>query len=440
MKILKKLLIIFIAITILFFQTRISVFADNTVQNSENTSENTVSDENSVNNSVTNEQEDDSSNKIDDLNAQKEDLEALVNAKQTQMGIVEDQISEALAEVESLSLRISEKKAEIENIEAEEISLMSYIEEAEKSLAEYTEKYEKEKALLEQRLVAMYEMGEIKYLDVLLNSESLSDFLSRYYLVSEITESDFELVSSVKDSKTQMESLTESLKEKKEELEQDKIDKEKYQISLSNMEILKNNKLNALNAEELAIYQEVENYKNEIESIESEIKMLALNNIGDTYVGGNMIWPTPGYTTITSNFGMRTHPITGIYKLHTGVDIGAPYGSTFVAANSGVVIKAEMNSAYGNMVIIDHGGGVVTLYAHGSEILVEVGQTVTQGTAVLKVGSTGYSTGPHAHFEIRINGEYVNPLDYISPDNKANSNQESTENTGNEVIRVELGN
>lgn len=440
MKILKKLLIIFIAITILFFQTRISVFADNTVQNSENTSENTVSDENSVNNSVTNEQEDDSSNKIDDLNAQKEDLEALVNAKQTQMGIVEDQISEALAEVESLSLRISEKKAEIENIEAEEISLMSYIEEAEKSLAEYTEKYEKEKALLEQRLVAMYEMGEIKYLDVLLNSESLSDFLSRYYLVSEITESDFELVSSVKDSKTQMESLTESLKEKKEELEQDKIDKEKYQISLSNMEILKNNKLNALNAEELAIYQEVENYKNEIESIESEIRMLALNNIGDTYVGGNMIWPTPGYTTITSNFGMRTHPITGIYKLHTGVDIGAPYGSTFVAANSGVVIKAEMNSAYGNMVIIDHGGGVVTLYAHGSEILVEVGQTVTQGTAVLKVGSTGYSTGPHAHFEIRINGEYVNPLDYISPDNKANSNQESTENTGNEVIRVELGN
>ena len=99
-----------------------------------------------------------------------------------------------------------------------------------------------------------------------------------------------------------------------------------------------------------------------------------------------------------------------------------------------------MNSAYGNMVIIDHGGGVVTLYAHGSEILVEVGQTVTQGTAVLKVGSTGYSTGPHAHFDIRITGEYVNPLDYISPDNKANSNQESTENTGNEVIRVELGN
>ena len=85
---------------------------------------------------------------------------------------------------------------------------------------------------------------------------------------------------------------------------------------------------------------------------------------------------------------MRTHPITGIYKLHTGMDIGAPLGSTFVAANDGVVVKSEMNFAYGNMVVIDHGGGVTTLYAHGSEILVSVGDTVTQGQAVLKVGST----------------------------------------------------
>jgi murein DD-endopeptidase MepM/ murein hydrolase activator NlpD len=130
-----------------------------------------------------------------------------------------------------------------------------------------------------------------------------------------------------------------------------------------------------------------------------------------------MIWPAPGYTSITSEFGMRTHPITGIYKLHTGVDIGAPYGANFVAANDGVVIKADENAAYGKMVMIDHGGGIVTLYAHGSEICVNEGDIVHQGQTVLKVGSTGYSTGPHAHFEIRINGEYLNPMDYISPDN-----------------------
>lgn len=97
-----------------------------------------------------------------------------------------------------------------------------------------------------------------------------------------------------------------------------------------------------------------------------------------------MIWPTPGYTTITSEFGMRTHPITGIYKLHTGVDLGAPLGSNFVAANDGVVIKAEFNSAYGNMVMIDHGGGIVTLYAHGDEICVELRTNCNSGTNYFK--------------------------------------------------------
>ena len=127
-----------------------------------------------------------------------------------------------------------------------------------------------------------------------------------------------------------------------------------------------------------------------------------------------MAWPVPGYTRISSKYGMRTHPITGVYKLHTGVDISAPMGANFIAANDGIVTKAGYNSAYGNMVIIDHGGGVSTLYAHGSEILVQVGQTVKRGEAVLKVGSTGYSTGPHAHFEVRLNGVVTDPMPYIT--------------------------
>ena len=139
-----------------------------------------------------------------------------------------------------------------------------------------------------------------------------------------------------------------------------------------------------------------------------------------------MAWPVPGYTTITSQYGMRTHPITGVYKLHTGTDISAPIGATFVAANDGIVVKAEYNTAYGNMVMIDHGGGISTLYAHGSEILVSVGQTVFKGTAVLKVGSTGYSTGPHAHFEVRVNGNPVKPLDYITSYNSSSTQESET--------------
>ena len=127
-----------------------------------------------------------------------------------------------------------------------------------------------------------------------------------------------------------------------------------------------------------------------------------------------LAWPVPGYTKITSNYGMRVHPITGQYKLHTGVDISAPIGANFVAANDGIVTKAEYNTAYGKMVVIDHGGGISTLYAHGSEILVTVGQTVKKNDAILKVGSTGYSTGPHAHFEVRMNGVVTNPIPYIT--------------------------
>ena len=169
---------------------------------------------------------------------------------------------------------------------------------------------------------------------------------------------------------------------------------------------------------------QIDEYNTQVAEIEAEIKMMALNSIGPDYMGGAMTWPVPGYTSLTSLYGMRVHPITKAYKLHTGVDISAPMGATFVAAADGVVTKATFNKAYGNMVVIDHGGGVQTLYAHGSEILVQVGQQVTKGTQVLKVGSTGYSTGPHAHFEIRINGQTVDPLEYLLDLNKQPSAQQ----------------
>lgn len=140
---------------------------------------------------------------------------------------------------------------------------------------------------------------------------------------------------------------------------------------------------------------------------------------------GALAWPVPGYTSITSKYGMRIHPISGVYKLHTGVDIGADPGAYFVAANDGVVVKSVYNASYGNMVVIDHGGGLATLYAHGQQRLVEEGETVKRGQPVLVVGSTGISTGPHAHFEVRVNGSWVDPLDYILKRNSETDNSES---------------
>lgn len=138
------------------------------------------------------------------------------------------------------------------------------------------------------------------------------------------------------------------------------------------------------------------------------------NFSNEIFGNGDFIWPVPGYTSITSEFGYRTHPITGVYKLHTGTDVGAPIGADFVAMADGIVITAGTNTAYGNMVMISHGNGIVSLYAHGSKLLVKTNDVVKQGDPVLKVGSTGYSTGPHAHFEIRVNDEYVNPMQFLN--------------------------
>jgi murein DD-endopeptidase MepM/ murein hydrolase activator NlpD len=405
----KKYLNIVIVFILLFCHSYIFVFAENDENLS--TLENTLEQEDNI------EEENRAEQEIENLKNKKSELEDSISEKEAQIGVVEGTLSKTLEEIEVLSTKIEEKKNEISALETQEISLMNFINVEEKKLEEYSERYEKEKKLLEKRLVVMYEMGETKFLDVLLKSRGISDFLSKYYLLSEIGKADSKLVKNVKNDKEQTEAITQALKEKKEELEKDKQDKEKYEISLSNMEILKNNKVANLNEEENKLYAQIEEYRNHISDIEQEIKRIALQNLGKVYIGGNFVWPTPGYTTITSPFGMRTHPITGIYKLHTGVDIGAPYGSNFIASNDGVVVKADYNFAYGNMVMIDHGGGVMTLYAHGSEILVNEGDEVKQGQAILKVGSTGYSTGPHAHFEIRINGEYLNPLDYVSPDN-----------------------
>lgn len=363
-------------------------------------------------------------NTLDGLQQEKTEIESNLEQSNMQMELVETELSDLLIKVEEISLEILEKSAEINKLNVENDKLGLYIKNVETDLKKISEKYNKNKETLEQRLVATYKRGKTTYLDILLNSKGLMDFLSNYYLLSKIIEADNALIDEVSAAKNYMEKLDLSLKEKKDKLEANKAEIRRNTISLENMQVLKNKEISELSEKELELHNQIEQYQNEIENIEKEIRFLSIANVGSEYIGGSMAWPVPGYTRITSQFGMRTHPITGIYKLHTGTDIGAPMGAMFIAANSGVVVKAEYNSAYGNMVIIDHGGGVNTLYAHGSEILVELGQIIEQGMPVLKVGSTGYSTGPHAHFEVRVNGEYKNPIDFITSYNSNENNSQ----------------
>lgn len=390
------------------------------------------------NNDENNEENSDEEEKtLDDLQLEKSELENEINSSNEQIQFIESDLSTIVAEISTINQKILDKQMEIETLEAQEGDLLAYIEKAEYELNSSNERYEKQKDLLEKRLVAMYELGEVSYLNLILHSKSITEFFSNYYLISEITAADTELLKNVEAEKKYNKKLKEALETKKNILSASRETREKNAISLANMAIIKNNKLLELTEEQAELQRMVEEYQNQIAEIETEIRLLAIANVGKDYVGGAMAWPVPGYTRITSSFGMRTHPITGVYKLHTGVDIGAPMGANFIAANDGIVTYAGQNTAYGNMVIIDHGGGITTLYAHGSEILVEVGQTVFQGTPVLKVGSTGYSTGPHAHFEVRINGEYVQPLDYITSYNTQAEEKQNVEENNDETKEKE---
>lgn len=310
--------------------------------------------------------------RTNELQEQKQLLEEQNEEFSSQLQFVNEELTATIIEVSELTQNIYEKQTEIEKLTLESEKLENKIAQVEVKLETATEEYNTQKDLLEKRLVAMYEMGDTSYLDLLLNSSGISGFLSNYYYISEITSTDTELLNIVKEQKEEIEKLMKAIQKDRVKLNTAKSNLEKASIAISNMVIIKNQRVQTLTEEELALQKQVEEYQAQIQAVESEIRLLSLSSDNSEYVGGGFVWPVPGYTRVSSVFGMRTHPITGVYKLHTGTDISAPMGSTFVAANDGIVVKAGYNGAYGNMVILDHGGGVSTLYAHGSEILVQI--------------------------------------------------------------------
>ena len=348
-----------------------------------------------------------------ELEAQRDEINSQKEEANNQITEIQSELSENLQEVQELTEKIENYEQEISQLRNEEETLKDEINELEKQLSISENNYNKQKKLLEDRLVTLYEAGETSYLDVLLNSKSISDFISNYYLISEIAKYDTELLTDIENEKIKIENSKKEVEAKKDSLKSEKIKKERKNIVLENTRILRNKYISQLTEEEKQLQEKINIYNEELKKIEADILLLTSTNLSKEYTGGIMSWPVPGYSRITSHFAMRVHPITKVYKLHTGIDIGAPEGANFIAATDGLVIKAGRSAAYGNMVIIDHGGGVTTLYAHGSEIVVEVGQLVSRGDVVMKVGSTGYSTGPHAHFEVRIDGKYVQPLNFL---------------------------
>lgn len=265
---------------------------------------------------------------------------------------------------------------------------------------------------LAKRVRDIYINGQINYLDVLFGAKDFQDFFTRMDLLKRVIQQDYDLVQVVFAEKTAIETS-------QKELEKDKTAKEKLVASAAD----RKKEAEKKQAAKQAIIDKMETDRatqeriiNENLAASKEVEQMIRNSRYQPASpalsgGGALNWPLGG--PITSPFGWRVHPITGASRFHSGIDIGGDYGDTIHAAGAGIVSYAGWISGYGYAVIIDHGGGISTLYGHNQALLVSEGQSVSQGQAIAECGSTGNSTGPHCHFEVRVDGEPVDPMGYL---------------------------
>ncbi len=375
--------------------------------------------ENTVSNEMTNE----TSNSVNtlSLNEQKEQVAEELAKAEEQLTYVQDELSEAIVQLQQMDDKINEYQASLDEVSSKYEELQQKVAESEAQLAEAEEKYESKLNLLKKRLVAIYKNGETKYLDVLMNSKSIIDFVSKYYAVQKIAEMDSQTIEELKEQKLNLEKINNELEEDKAQMKLTKIEAEKQTVVLTNTRTVYENQKNSLSESEKQLNAQIETYKKQQEELENLIRYTISGSTYELkYSGGVMIWPTLESSYITSPYGSRLHPIQGIVKNHDGIDIGGKMGDPVYAAADGIVIYSQFNTGgYGNMIMIDHGlnsNGVkiVTLYAHGNKLLKNVGDTVKQGDIIMEMGSTGNSTGPHVHFEVRENGTHVDPKNYLS--------------------------
>ena len=267
--------------------------------------------------------------------------------------------------------------------------------------------------VFQKRLRSSYMNGEVGFMDVLFDSTSFTDFLTRFDMLERLLGQDQKLLDEIEAKKAQIEAQKVALEKKCSDLEQLQSNQETALAELDSIAAQKSALVEQVeNDKELAqqAYDELEKASNEL-----AVKIRALQKESN-YTGnfnGVFTWPTPGYQKVSCDYGPRIHPITKIKSTHTGIDIAAPGGANIVAAADGEVIFAGPYGVWGNAVILNHGDGITTLYAHQSKILTTKGQIVARGDVIGKVGSTGWSTGNHLHFEVRVNGNPVNPWTYL---------------------------
>ncbi len=360
--------------------------------------------------------------KLSDANSQK--LEAQIAALNEQMENLQTQITGTKDDIDAAIANKKKLDSEM-NILIQKIALTNQlIEELSNNIAQkdgeilereaaYADKY----ALFKERLRVTHEEGQITYIELLFGAQSLSDFLSRVDRVGAMLEYDTKIMQQLKDEKADLETVRADYQSKKQvqeeylaqlKADEDELEKKKTEAASYLTKLQKNEStylamLEKMDAEEQKLQADLEKYLKELQEKENS-----------KFVGGKFMWPVPTkYTRVSSPYGGRTSPITGKWEFHNGIDIPASYGVDIYASNSGTVTKAEYHWSYGNYIMVDHGGGYATLYAHCSQILVSKGDKVSRGDVIAKVGSTGSSTGNHLHFSLYESSKHTDPMKFF---------------------------
>ncbi len=348
-----------------------------------------------------------------DLKKQQEMLSQQIKQNQSLLQSKKNEENKTYLELKAINNTLSKTSRQLKSTESQLYNLQQELIALEQELAKESETLENCKETLEERLIAIYQQGDVHILEVLFGSTTITDFLTRWDLLSRLTENNKNLISETQAKVTSIQEKQKAIEEKKQALatlkEHQNAQKRELAVASSRQQKL----YSSVKSERAKLEQALNELEEQSRKIAEEIRRKTQGTTGQSLGTGTFTWPAPGYKRITSQYGMRYHPILKKRKLHTGMDIGAPKGANIVAADSGTVIQVGWNGGYGNTVMINHGNNKVTLYAHCSATLVSVGQTVQKGDVIAKVGSTGWSTGPHLHFEVRINGEPVNPTKYL---------------------------
>lgn len=355
-----------------------------------------------------------------DLQSELEDIQSQRQELENKLNKIENKRDNELEKKEIIDQQINSLQSEIDIANQQLSNINGELDVANDKLATATEQYAEAFEISKDYIRTSYESGTVSFLQIILSSESITDFITRVEIVKEIMAKQNEAIGMLKKSRETIEASQKKI------LEQQKAQKAVTDSLESRESMLeaKQAASDSLVAKFDAESDELSGMLEEVERLEAQLQQEILQHLkqegsgsGNVPISNGFRYPLDSkWRIITSPFGYRTHPTTGVYKLHTGIDISGSGigGANIYAAKNGTVSKAGSHRAYGNYCLINHGDGTATLYAHMSTLMASAGQTVMQGQIIGKVGSTGYSTGNHLHFEIIVNGEYVNPVPYFS--------------------------